>query len=209
MKETIKKINGMMLVCTDQVPTTEEEIIAFEKITSYNEALQNVINLLKKELPEQKDKEDMINLGGGRVISRQDYREAFEDYYKKNGVIPLTYNGQIIGKVYTIDGDATRMAITTEEGKKIIESVLAQPIGISSRKVEPKKPTFPEYIIQRRSNFFYIESLEQLSKCNLTLEEWFSDMYSDWNILYNSTEPNQVTLEERDKNTNLGDGEHI
>ena len=46
--------------------------------------------------------------------------------------------------------------------------------------------TFSEYIIQRYSRRFYQLSLADMVKCNttLTLEEWFSDMYYDYKILY-------------------------
>ncbi len=46
--------------------------------------------------------------------------------------------------------------------------------------------TFSEYIIKERSRFFYFESLKDMVKSNtkLTLEEWFSDLYIDYEILY-------------------------
>jgi len=44
--------------------------------------------------------------------------------------------------------------------------------------------TFSEFIISERSRFFYTESLKDISKSNSTLEEWFSDMYYDWCLLY-------------------------
>ena len=46
--------------------------------------------------------------------------------------------------------------------------------------------TFSEYIISERSEIFYWTSLEQIVKCKSTLEEWFLEMYYDWNILYNN-----------------------
>jgi hypothetical protein len=87
-----------------------------------------------------KDNEEMIELGGGRVISKVDYQNALEEYYKTHktvGVVPLTYVGKLIGRVYTPDGDIKRMTIeiTTDEGKKIIDGIMHQPIGISSRKM--------------------------------------------------------------------------
>jgi len=87
-----------------------------------------------------KDKEEMIELGGDRVISKLDYQKALEEYYKTHktdGVVPLTYDGKVIGRVYTPDGDIKRMTveITTDEGKKIIDGILHNPIGISSRKM--------------------------------------------------------------------------
>ncbi len=47
--------------------------------------------------------------------------------------------------------------------------------------------TFSKYIIQRYSREFYFGSLEDMvkSKTELTLEEWFSDMYYDYKILIN------------------------
>lgn len=45
--------------------------------------------------------------------------------------------------------------------------------------------TFSEYIINQYSKNFYIISLEHIVKCNSTLEEWFSSMYYDWNLLHN------------------------
>lgn len=44
--------------------------------------------------------------------------------------------------------------------------------------------TFSEYIIQERSKKFYNDSLEQIKKCNSTLEEWFPDMYYDWKLSF-------------------------
>lgn len=46
--------------------------------------------------------------------------------------------------------------------------------------------TFSEYVIQERSENFYFMSLADMVKCNskLTLEEWFSNMYLDYEILY-------------------------
>ena len=51
--------------------------------------------------------------------------------------------------------------------------------------------TFSEYIISERSEKFYWTSLEQVSKCKSTLETWFSDMYYDWNFLYNNQKNNK------------------
>ena len=44
--------------------------------------------------------------------------------------------------------------------------------------------TFSEYIIQERSENFYFISLEQMMKCRTTLEEWFSDLYLEYKIIY-------------------------
>ena len=44
--------------------------------------------------------------------------------------------------------------------------------------------TFSEYIISERSENFYLISLGQIVKCKSTLEEWFSSMYYDWNLLH-------------------------
>ena len=58
-----------------------------------------------------------------------------------------------------------------------------------------KNMTFSEYIISERSENFYYISLSDISKLrNITLEEWFSDMYYDWNLLYNqkTNEKNKV-----------------
>jgi hypothetical protein len=44
--------------------------------------------------------------------------------------------------------------------------------------------TFSEYIIQERSKEFYLISLGDIIKQKTTLEEWFSDMYLDYKILY-------------------------
>jgi hypothetical protein len=44
--------------------------------------------------------------------------------------------------------------------------------------------TFSEYIILERSENFYFTSLEQMMKCRATLEEWFSDLYTEYKILY-------------------------
>jgi hypothetical protein len=87
-----------------------------------------------------KDENEMIELGGGRVISKTDYQNALEEYYKTHktdGVAPLTYDGKVIGRVYTPDADIKRMTmeITIDEGKKIIDGIMHQPIGISSRKM--------------------------------------------------------------------------
>ena len=76
-----------------------------------------------------KDDNEMIELGGGRIISKTDYKNALEEYYKTHktdGFVPLTYDGEVIGHVYTPDGDIKKMTmeITTEEGKKIIEEQL-------------------------------------------------------------------------------------
>lgn len=83
-----------------------------------------------------KDKEEMISLGGGRFISKLDYQNAVEKYYKTHKIsdfVPLTFEGKVIGRVC----DIKRMTIeiTTDEGKKIIDGILHQPIGISSRKM--------------------------------------------------------------------------
>jgi len=45
--------------------------------------------------------------------------------------------------------------------------------------------TFSEYIIQERSINFYLISLKDMCKfnANMTLEDWFSDMYYDYKIL--------------------------
>ena len=43
--------------------------------------------------------------------------------------------------------------------------------------------TFSNYVIKERSKKFYTMSLIDISKCNSTLEEWFSDMYGDYKIL--------------------------
>jgi hypothetical protein len=87
-----------------------------------------------------KEKEEMIELGGNRVISKKDYQNALEEYYKTHKIdddVPLTYDGKVIGRVYTPDGDIRQMTveITTDEGKKIIDGIMHQPIGISSRKM--------------------------------------------------------------------------
>ncbi len=46
--------------------------------------------------------------------------------------------------------------------------------------------TFSEYIIKQRSELFYFESLKDMVKCNtkLTLEEWFSNLYTEYKIMY-------------------------
>ena len=44
--------------------------------------------------------------------------------------------------------------------------------------------TFSEYIIKERSKKFYLISLGYIIKQQTTLEEWFSDMYTDYKILY-------------------------
>lgn len=46
--------------------------------------------------------------------------------------------------------------------------------------------TFSEYIINERSRKFYMISLTQMAKCDCTLEEWFKDMYFDYNIIENN-----------------------
>ena len=46
--------------------------------------------------------------------------------------------------------------------------------------------TFSEYIINQRSKKFYLISLQQIAICKSTLEEWFPNMYYDWNFLYNN-----------------------
>lgn len=86
------------------------------------------------------DKEEMIEWGGDRVISKAAYQNALKEYYKTHktdGVVPLTYDGKVIGRVYTPDGDIERltMEITTDEGRKIIYGIMNQPIGISARKI--------------------------------------------------------------------------
>lgn len=47
------------------------------------------------------------------------------------------------------------------------------------------KMTFSEYIIQERSKKFYFTSLQDMvrSNTNLTLEEWFSDLYTEYKII--------------------------
>lgn len=44
--------------------------------------------------------------------------------------------------------------------------------------------TFSEYIIRERSKGFYIINLGDIIKNKTTLEEWFSDMYIEYKILY-------------------------
>jgi len=46
--------------------------------------------------------------------------------------------------------------------------------------------TFSEYIIQQRSLNFYFISIYDMNRlgCNMTIEEWFSDLYYDYNILF-------------------------
>lgn len=44
--------------------------------------------------------------------------------------------------------------------------------------------TFSEYIIKERSEEFYFTSLKDMLKCRTTLEKWFSDMYTEYKILY-------------------------
>lgn len=44
--------------------------------------------------------------------------------------------------------------------------------------------TFSEYIIKERSEKFYFVSLIHISKSKTTLEQWFSDMYADYKILF-------------------------
>ena len=87
-----------------------------------------------------KDKEEMIELGGGNVISKVDYQNALEEYYKTHktdGIAPLTYDGKVIGRVYIADVDIKQMVmeITTDEGKKIIDDIMHQSIGVSGRKM--------------------------------------------------------------------------
>jgi len=60
--------------------------------------------------------------------------------------------------------------------------------------------TFSEYIISERSKNFYLISLKDIIKYNSTLEEWFSDMYYDWNILHNSK---QLSLTEFSRIKNI------
>jgi len=50
----------------------------------------------------------------------------------------LTYDGKVIGNAHIPDNDITRMSveITTDEGKKIIDGILNQTIGVSSRKID-------------------------------------------------------------------------
>lgn len=45
--------------------------------------------------------------------------------------------------------------------------------------------TFVDYIIKERSRRFLSISLMDMGRCNYkgTLEEWFSDMYTDYKIL--------------------------
>ncbi len=84
------------------------------------------------------DKEEMIELGDGRVISKTNYQNALNEFYKNNKIntAPLTYDGNVIGRVYSPEGDTTSMSIEilTGEGKKLINGILNQPIGVSSRK---------------------------------------------------------------------------
>jgi hypothetical protein len=82
-------------------------------------------------------KEEMIEIGNGHLINKADYENAIREYYKSHeGAAPLTYEGKVIGRVYMPNNDSTemKMEITTEEGKKIIEGILSQPIGLSCRK---------------------------------------------------------------------------
>ena len=86
-----------------------------------------------------KDKEEMIELGSGEIINKKYYNSLFEEYCKTNETdfAPLTYDGKVIGRAYQADNQSNRMTfkITTEEGKKIIDEMLHQSIGISSRKM--------------------------------------------------------------------------
>ncbi len=45
--------------------------------------------------------------------------------------------------------------------------------------------TFSEFIIKERSLNFYNNSLLQMYKCKSTIEDWFSDLYFDYCVLYN------------------------
>lgn len=45
--------------------------------------------------------------------------------------------------------------------------------------------TFSEYIINQRSKNFYLISLGQIIMCNMTLEEWFPEMYYEYKLLKN------------------------
>jgi len=44
--------------------------------------------------------------------------------------------------------------------------------------------TFSEYIIKERSENFYFLSLIDMLKTKTTLEDWFSDLYFEYKILY-------------------------
>lgn len=44
--------------------------------------------------------------------------------------------------------------------------------------------TFSEYIIQERGKKFYFISLNIIIKCETTLEEYFIDLYSEYELLY-------------------------
>jgi hypothetical protein len=45
-------------------------------------------------------------------------------------------------------------------------------------------PSFKEYVIEQRSEDFYHISVIDMEQSGKTLEEWFSNMYSDYKIIY-------------------------
>lgn len=45
--------------------------------------------------------------------------------------------------------------------------------------------TFSEYIIEQRSESFYFTSVKNMANARMTLEDWFSDLYTEYKIIYN------------------------
>jgi len=46
--------------------------------------------------------------------------------------------------------------------------------------------TFSEFIIKERSKEFYIISLSDIVKCSSTIEDYFKDLYFDYQLLINN-----------------------
>lgn len=43
--------------------------------------------------------------------------------------------------------------------------------------------TFSQYIISVRTRKFYLNALVQIAKCDSTVEEWFKDLYEEYQLI--------------------------
>lgn len=89
--------------------------------------------------------EDYINLGNDSFISKENYKKMFDEYYKNHpeGIsahVPLTCNGEIIGKVYGAEEKDNNIIINAEiitaEGKRIIDNMMNQKIGVLEKNLK-------------------------------------------------------------------------
>jgi hypothetical protein len=57
-----------------------------------------------------------------------------------------------------------------------------------------QKITFKDFVIENVGAAFYYAAINQMNRCGKTEEEWFSDLYHDYQMLYSITPVKSIVI---------------